>query len=88
MDFAALGEASHGTAEFYRLRAAISRRLIEEKGFEAVLVEADWPDALRLDRYVRGGGEDALDGATAVEPLEPGPGWQREAIPDTYPFGV
>ncbi|MDI5920488.1 erythromycin esterase family protein [Halomonas sp. LR5S13] len=61
--FVLLGEASHGTAEFYRLRAAISRRLIEEKGFQAVLVEADWPDALRLDRYVRGGSEDSLDGA-------------------------
>ena len=48
-----LGEATHGTAEFYRARAAISRRLIEEHGFKIVAVEADWPDAARIDRYVR-----------------------------------
>ncbi|MCE8051560.1 erythromycin esterase family protein [Halomonas daqingensis] len=58
-----LGEASHGTAEFYRMRAEITRRLIREKGFEAVIVEADWPDALRLDRYMRGGGGDTLKSA-------------------------
>jgi erythromycin esterase-like protein len=48
-----LGEASHGTSEFYRARAAISRRLIENHGFNIVAVEADWPDAARIDRYVR-----------------------------------
>jgi protein-L-isoaspartate(D-aspartate) O-methyltransferase len=48
-----LGEASHGTSEFYRARAAISRRLIEEHGFAIVAVEADWPDAAAVDRYVR-----------------------------------
>src|SRR5689334_11263008 len=48
-----LGEASHGTSEFYRARAAISRRLIEQHGFNIVAVEADWPDAASLDRYVR-----------------------------------
>jgi erythromycin esterase-like protein len=48
-----LGEASHGTAEFYRARAAITRRLIEEHGFTIVAVEADWPDAAAVDRYVR-----------------------------------
>lgn len=58
-----LGEASHGTAEFYRMRAEITRRLIREKGFEAVVVEADWPDALRLDRYVHGSGGDTLKSA-------------------------
>ncbi len=54
----ALGEATHGTHEFYRERAFITRRLIEEKGFTAVAVEADWPDAYRVNRYVRGGGTD------------------------------
>src|SRR5712691_11096793 len=53
-----LGEASHGTHEFYRERAEITKRLIEEKGFSAVAVEADWPDAYRVNRYVRGIGED------------------------------
>src|SRR5205085_2070567 len=48
-----LGEASHGTSEFCRARAAISRRLIERHGFNIVAVEADWPDAATIDRYVR-----------------------------------
>ena len=48
-----LGEATHGTSEFYRARAAITRHLIVEHGFNIVAVEADWPDAARIDRYVR-----------------------------------
>jgi len=48
-----LGEASHGTSEFYRARAAISKRLIAHHGFNIVAVEADWPDAATIDRYVR-----------------------------------
>lgn len=48
-----LGEASHGTSEFYRARAAITMRLVEEHGFTIVAVEADWPDAAAADRYVR-----------------------------------
>ena len=48
-----LGEASHGTSEFYRARAAITRRLVERHGFTIVAVEADWPDAASVDRYVR-----------------------------------
>jgi erythromycin esterase-like protein len=63
--FVLIGEASHGTHEFYHERAEITRRLIREKGFTAVAVEADWPDAYRVNRYVRGAG----DGATAVESL-------------------
>lgn len=49
-----LGEATHGSHEFYRLRAAISRALLRDKGFDAVAVEADWPDALRVSRYLQG----------------------------------
>ena len=48
-----LGEASHGTSEFYRARAEISKRLIAHHGFNIVAVEADWPDAATIDRYVR-----------------------------------
>jgi len=48
-----LGEATHGTSEFYRMRARITRELIERKGFSIVAVEADWPDAAWVDRYVR-----------------------------------
>jgi erythromycin esterase-like protein len=52
--FVLLGEASRGTHEFYRERAQITKRLITESGFMAVAVEADWPDAYRVNRYVRG----------------------------------
>jgi protein-L-isoaspartate(D-aspartate) O-methyltransferase len=48
-----LGEATHGTAEFYRMRARITRELITRRGFTLVAVEADWPDAARVDHYVR-----------------------------------
>ena len=51
--FVLLGEASHGTHEFYRQRAEITKRLIADKGFNAVAVEADWPDAYRVNRFVR-----------------------------------
>jgi erythromycin esterase-like protein len=56
--FCLLGEATHGTHEFYRERAEITKRLIKEKGFTAVAVEAEWPDAFRVNRYVRGLGDD------------------------------
>jgi erythromycin esterase-like protein len=52
--FCLLGEATHGTHEFYRVRAEITKRLIVEKGFHAVAVEGDWPDCARVDRFVRG----------------------------------
>lgn len=48
-----LGEASHGTAEFHRMRERITRELIERKGFTFIAIEADWPDAARIDHYVR-----------------------------------
>jgi erythromycin esterase-like protein len=56
--FVLLGEASHGTDEFYRERAEITKRLIAEQGFTAVAAEADWPDAYRVNRYVRGETDD------------------------------
>lgn len=61
--FVLLGEATHGTHEFYRMRAEITRRLVEEQGFDAVAVEADWPDAYRVARYVRGEGDDSAESA-------------------------
>ena len=66
--FALLGEASHGTHEFYRERAEITRRLIVEHGCVAVAVEADWPDAYRVNRYVRGLPD--VDGAPADDSAE------------------
>lgn len=58
-DLVLLGEATHGTQEFYRLRAEISKALITEHGFDAIAVESDWPDALRASRYVQGSDADA-----------------------------
>jgi erythromycin esterase-like protein len=67
--FVLLGEASHGTAEFYRERAEITKRLIAEAGHTVVAIEGDWPDAYRVNRYVRGESgdetpEEALAGFT------------------------
>ena len=56
-----LGEASHGTSEFYRARSEITKRLIAEHGFNIVAVEADWPDAAALDRHVRQGPGQSLE---------------------------
>lgn len=55
-----LGEASHGTAEFYEMRARITQELIEKKGFTIIAVEADWPDAAHLDHYIHGTEPDPL----------------------------
>ena len=72
--FVLIGEASHGTHEFYRERAQITKRLILEKGFSAVAVEADFPDAYRLNRYVRGMGKDA-DAVEAMGGFKRFPQW-------------
>jgi erythromycin esterase-like protein len=69
-----IGEASHGTHEFYRERAQITKRLIKEKGFTAVAVEADWPDAYRVNRYVRGVSTDA-DAVAALSGFKRFPAW-------------
>jgi erythromycin esterase len=52
--FALLGEASHGTHEYYTWRTAITKRLIQEKGFRFIAVEGDWPDCYRVNRYIKG----------------------------------
>lgn len=78
--FALLGEASHGTHEFYRERAEITKRLIAERKFTAVAVEADWPDAYRLNRYVRGAGDD-VDAVDALADFRRFPTWMwRNAV--------
>lgn len=69
-----LGEASHGTHEFYRERCEITKRLIEEKGFVAVAVEADWPDAYRVNRYVNGASSDA-DAVASLGDFKRFPSW-------------
>ena len=65
-ELALLGESSHGTHEFYASRANITRQLVVESGFRGVVVEADWPDAYRVNRYVRHEGNDA----SAIQALE------------------
>ena len=72
--FALLGEASHGTYEFYRERAEITKRLILEKKFTAIAVEADWPDAYRVNRYVRGSNAD-IDADEALGDFRRFPTW-------------
>src|SRR4030081_3678058 len=72
--FVLLGEASHGTHEFYEHRARITKRLIEEKGFTAVAVEADWPDAYRVNRYVRNVSDD-VDAQEALSDFRRFPRW-------------
>src|SRR3569832_1638753 len=72
--FALFGEASHGTREFYRERIRITQRLIVEQGFTAVAVEADWPDAYRVNRYVRGMSRDR-DANEALSGFQRFPSW-------------
>jgi erythromycin esterase-like protein/predicted phosphoribosyltransferase len=69
-----IGEATHGSHEFYKLRAELTKRLIREKGFAAVAIEGDWPDAYRVNRYVRGLGDDR-DAAEALEDFRRFPQW-------------
>ena len=72
--FVLIGEASHGTHEFYRIRAQISKVLIAQRGFDAVAVEADWPDAYRVNRFVRGASKDS-DSVEALSGFQRFPQW-------------
>ncbi|MFN6570534.1 erythromycin esterase family protein [Dendronalium sp. ChiSLP03b] len=72
--FALIGEASHGTHEFYEQRAEITKRLIQEKGFTAVAIEADWPDTYRVNRYVQGANDDPTP-AEALSSFQRFPTW-------------
>ena len=69
-----LGEASHGTQDFYHFRSGITKHLIEHHGLTAVAVEADWPDAYRVNRFVRGDGPDQ-DANAALSGFERFPSW-------------
>eukprot|EP01114_Cavostelium_apophysatum_P023834 TRINITY_DN9107_c0_g1_i1.p1 TRINITY_DN9107_c0_g1~~TRINITY_DN9107_c0_g1_i1.p1 ORF type:complete len:557 (+),score=111.04 TRINITY_DN9107_c0_g1_i1:97-1767(+) len=68
-----IGEASHGTYDFYRERAEITKRLILEKGFRAVTIEGDWPDAYKINRYISG--EDGNDVKSALSEFKRFPRW-------------
>jgi len=69
-----IGEASHGTHEFYRERARITKRLIDEMGFTVVAIEGDWPDAYRVNRYVMGMSAD-VDAEAALRGFRRFPTW-------------
>src|SRR5438067_5346269 len=69
-----IGEASHGTHDFYKTRAELTQRLIAEKGFRAVACEADWPDSFRVHRYVTGR-SDAADANAALSDFRRFPAW-------------
>jgi erythromycin esterase-like protein len=78
-----IGEASHGTHEYYRIRAELTRALVEHAGFTAVVAEADWPDAYRVNRFVQGldGGADAAD-ALSVFVRFPAWMWRNTVVRD------
>ena len=73
--YVCIGEASHGTHEYYRWRALLSRRLIEEHGFTWIGVEGDWPDCWRINRWVRGQGDQDLDVYGLLDRFERWPTW-------------
>src|SRR5207244_12185363 len=73
--FVLLGEASHGTSEYYTWRAELSRRLIVEKGFHFIAVEGDWPACESLDRYIRGQGDAAADAREVLNAFDRWPTW-------------
>jgi erythromycin esterase-like protein len=73
--FVGIGDASHGTHEYYRWRALLSRRLIEEHGFTWIGVEGDWPDCWRINRWVRGRGEQDLSAADLLAGFARWPTW-------------
>ena len=72
--FVLIGEASHGTHEFYRIRSEITKRLITACGFSGIAVEADWPDAYRVNRFARGESDDA-DATEALGGFRRFPQW-------------
>jgi erythromycin esterase-like protein len=80
--FVLLGEASHGTHEFYEARARITMRLVMERGFDAVAIEGDWPDAARVNRYVRRlGPADDVTAADALAGFRRFPTWMWRNAP-------
>jgi erythromycin esterase-like protein len=70
-----LGEASHGTSEYYLWRARLSQRLIHEKGFSFIAVEGDWPDCYRVNRYVKGYPEAGESAQEVLHAFERWPTW-------------
>jgi len=81
--FVLLGEASHGTSEFYTWRAELSKRLIREKGFAFIAVEGDWPDCYRVNRFVKAYPDSGRDAVEVLHAFERWPTWMwanREVV--------
>ncbi|ULL14795.1 erythromycin esterase family protein [Paenibacillus sp. H1-7] len=74
-DFVLLGEASHGTSEFYKIRTELSKRLITEKGFRFIAVEGDWPSCFTLNRYVKGYPDAGSNAREALQDFNRWPSW-------------
>src|SRR4051794_38072230 len=70
-----LGEASHGTHEYYTWRAEISKRLIVEKGFSFIAVEGDWPDCYRVNRYVKNRSDSGPSARDVLQAFNRWPTW-------------
>jgi erythromycin esterase-like protein len=70
-----LGEASHGTSEFYNVRAQLTKRLIEEKGFSIIAVEGDWPSCQRINRYIKGIDSNKISSTEVLEAFKRWPTW-------------
>src|SRR3954470_2845686 len=70
-----LGEASHGTHEYYTWRAALSERLIEEHGFSFIAVEGDWPDCYQVNRFVKAYPDGGTHARDALDAFERWPTW-------------
>jgi len=73
--FVLLGEASHGTHEYYTWRAAITKRLISEKGFSFIAVEGDWPDCYRINRFIKGFSDAGKDTFQVLKKFDRWPSW-------------
>ena len=70
-----LGESSHGTSEYYSLRAELSKRLIKEKGFSFIAVEGDWPSCQSINQYIKGFNHSTQDVRTVLEDFNRWPTW-------------
>src|SRR5215217_4560987 len=70
-----LGEASHGTHEYYEWRASITKRLIQEKGFDFIAVEGEWADSYRVNQFVKGGPQDSLQAVNLLKQYDRWPTW-------------
>ena len=70
-----LGEASHGTHEYYTWRTSITKRLIVEKGFNFIAVEGDWPDCYRINRYIKGYSDQENEAIDILRSFDRWPTW-------------